>query len=59
MPNMSYCMFQNTLGDLRQCADRLDEIRDEFAELSEDEQRAARRMISICRDIAEQYSETN
>ena len=59
MPNMSYCMFQNTLQDLRQCAERLDEIRDELDELSEDEQRAARRMISICRDIAEQYSETN
>ena len=59
MSNMSYCMFRNTLGDLRQCAERLDEIGDNFDELSEDEQRAARCMISICRDIAEQYSETN
>ena len=59
MSNMSYCMFQNTLSDLRQCAERLDEIGDNFDELSKDEQRAAKRMISICRDIAEQYSETN
>lgn len=59
MPNMSYCMFQNTLGDLRQCAEQLDEIGDNFDELSEEEQRAARRIINICRDIAEQYSETN
>lgn len=55
MSNMSYCMFQNTLQDLRQCAERLGEIGDELDELSEDEQRSARRMISICSDIAEQY----
>jgi hypothetical protein len=46
--NMSYCAFQNTLEDLRQCQ----EILEEGDELSEDELRAARKLVEICRSIA-------
>lgn len=55
MPNMSYCMFLNTLQDLRRCAERLDEIRGDLNELSDNEKRAAKRLIQICRDIADSY----
>lgn len=55
MANMSYCMFQNTLQDLRHCSERLDEIGGDISELSDDEKRAAKRLIKICRDIAENY----
>ena len=55
MPNMSYCMFQNTLQDLRHCAERLDEIGGDISELSDDEKRAAKRLIQICSDISDSY----
>ena len=42
MANMSYCRFQNTVGDLRDCAEH---IHDD--DLSEDEQRARKRLIAI------------
>lgn len=44
--NMSYCRFQNTAGDLRDC---LDNLRD--SGLSDDEQRARRKLITLCADI--------
>jgi len=44
--NMSYCRFENTVIDLRDCRDYLfDE------DLSDDEKRARRRLIKICREI--------
>jgi len=45
MANMSYCRFQNTMRDLRDCADNLHE------DLNEEEQRARKRLIKICREI--------
>jgi hypothetical protein len=53
MPNMSYCRFQNTLGDLKECYETLGEK--EISELSEDEQRAARRLIKLCSRIHHDY----
>ena len=49
MPNMSYCMFENTLMDLEQVYEYL-EYPDH--ELSKDEQEAKLRLIDICVDIA-------
>ena len=51
MSNMSYCRFQNTLGDLRDCEDALDE------ELSPDEARARRLLIELCARIAEDFGD--
>jgi hypothetical protein len=49
MANMSYCRFENTLSDLRDCEEHLfDE------DLSQDEDRARRRLVELCREIAEQ-----
>lgn len=47
--NMSYCRFQNTELDLRDCADAIAYPNDE--KLSEEEENAKRRLICICRDI--------
>lgn len=55
MSNMSYVRFQNTLRNLRDCADALDEIDGNFAELSLDEARAANALILMCADIAENF----
>ena len=51
MANMSYCRFQNTASDLRDCYDHMDdEIEDDSAE-----SKARRRMIRIACDIADDY----
>jgi hypothetical protein len=55
MSNMSYCRFQNTLGDLRDCAKALEEIDGNLAELSKDEARAANNLIELCRLIADSH----
>lgn len=51
MPSMSYCMFQNTMPELEQCYEKLCEI-DSLDELSDEEKRAARRLIKLCSLIA-------
>lgn len=49
MSNMSYCRFQNTLLDLRDCAANLG--CDPKKPLSEDEAHARRRLIRTCGEI--------
>lgn len=48
MSNMSYCRFQNTLHDLRDCGEHLSD------KLGEDEARARKRLILVCVDILEE-----
>jgi hypothetical protein len=50
MANMSYCRFENTASDLRDCADNMDD-----GGLSYDEVRARRRLIKLCIRIADEY----
>jgi len=49
MSNMSYCRFQNTLQDLRDC---LEHISDK--DVSEEEEKARARLINVCRDIIDE-----
>jgi hypothetical protein len=62
MANMSYCAFENTVRDLRDCMDIMrNEEEDgtnslkEFIETrgSDEEKRAVKRLIDLCREIAE------
>lgn len=46
MGNMSYCRFQNTLADLRDCEQNMDEAN------SVEEQRARYALIKLCYRIA-------
>lgn len=48
MPNMSYCRFENTLSDLRDCAHHLDDN-----DLPTDEFAARVELILLCQHIAE------
>ena len=52
--NMSYCRFQNTVPDLADCMDALEEIDYDLTKLSAEEERAARRLIEICTVIGGQ-----
>ncbi len=50
MSNMSYCRFQNTLNDLDDCYNNIDDD-----DLSIDEERARIKVIRLCIDIADDY----
>ena len=54
--NMSYCRFRNTLPDLQDCMEALDEG---FLDHSEniEELEAAARLIRLCSEIARFYGE--
>lgn len=50
--NMSYCRFQNTLQDLRDCQENMDDH-----DLSDDERRARKELIDVCWRIAQDYGD--
>lgn len=50
MANMSYCRFRNTLDDLRDCQENMDD-----ADLSYDEKTARYFLIKRCAEIADNY----
>lgn len=57
---MSYCRFENTANDLSDCQDRLEELGSIEAakeELSESEFRKMKRLIKMCQEIADSFSE--
>ena len=51
MPNMSYCRFENTWRDLRDCFNDWDVE-------SESEQKAQAELIKLCRKIVMDYGDT-
>ena len=51
MGNMSYCRFQNTLKDLRDCKDALEEMTNEGKTLSSSELDAAQELVDLCQEI--------
>lgn len=50
--NMSYCRFQNTLGDLRDCAEHFDDDG-----LSDEEHTARLRMLRLCKKLVERFAD--
>jgi len=48
MANMSYCRFQNTLQDLKDCWEHIDD-----EDLSFDEMKARNKLILVCATIAD------
>ena len=53
--NMPHCRFENTLAELRECHEALAEVGD-IAELPESEAIAARKLITVCAEIAWDWS---
>ena len=54
MANMSYCRFENTLRDMKDCYPHLEEDGDSEDTLSETESRARQEMIELCCEIAQE-----
>ena len=50
MSNMSYCRFQNTLGDLQECFEAFEEGNED---LSREEQQAKLSLLEVCKNIVE------
>lgn len=65
MSNMSYCRFQNTLPDLRDCYENFDELlaenemreESDIRENDKRELRCRKQMIKLCAQIALDYGE--
>ena len=53
MSNMSYCRFENTMNDLQDCYDHMDD------DISDSETEPDYRccLIELCKTIAEEYGE--
>jgi len=52
MSNMSYCRFRNTLNDLKDCEDHMDD-----KDISSDEKAARAALIILCYDIYKDWFE--
>lgn len=53
--NMSYCRFENTYGDLRDCYRAMQE--DENGDLSQSETEYKKKLIELCEEIVSDFSE--
>lgn len=53
MANMSYCRFENTIGDLRDCVEAIDT----GDCLSEREAKFAKKMVQVCKDFLKAVKE--
>ena len=50
MSNMSHCRFENTLGDLEDCAEAFEE-----EDLSDSEEVSRLRLLELCKELADDY----
>ena len=57
MANMAYVRFENTLPDLEDCYDALNEKG--FEGLSESERNYAKLLVKLCKEIADDFTEIN
>ena len=50
MSNMSCCQFRDTYSDLLDCYESMDNV-----DLSEEEEKAKKKIIQLCQEIADDY----
>ena len=57
MSNMSYCRFENTYNDLRDCQEELDNnsVEDLEKHANEYEKPYIRKLVELCKRIAEEH----
>lgn len=60
MANMSYVRFENTLEDLQDCKEALDEgALNDVMNMSGFEREAMFSLIELCQEIADEYGDAN
>lgn len=61
MANMSYCRFHNTLTDLYDCKDALEDFINNQENVidSAEERRKAKQLIAVCKEIADNFEESD
>ena len=52
---MSYCQYQNTLGEMEVCQERMQSNEQGHEDMSEEEKSAKLNLIALCKDIAEEF----
>ena len=60
MANMTHCRFENTYQDLKDCQEALDEaggIEEVQAEANQYERKYVRKLVALCREIADEYGQ--
>ena len=58
MPSMSYCVFENTSGEMNQVLNKMSDARDiDDLDMNEYEQRAFRDLYEQCQDYIVRYRE--
>ena len=58
MPSMSYCMFENTSGEMSQVLNKMSDARDiDDLDMNEYEQRAFRDLYEQCQEYIVRYRE--
>ena len=60
MANMSYCMFENTYGDLKDCLEAVyeaDSLKELTSEMSEEELTAFKAMKRLCQKFIDAVNE--
>lgn len=60
MPNMSYCRFQNTVVDMEDCNEALNELiegEEEVSEISQAERQAMEKMAGIVAEMVAGFAE--
>lgn len=56
MPSMSYCMFENTLAEMRQCVSAMEDAESlQDLDLNDYESRAFHAMFDIARDFLAEH----
>ena len=55
MANMSYCRFRNTVGDMEDCVEALEEGEADRKDFGEEEMDALKEMIRLSRRIVEEF----
>jgi hypothetical protein len=60
MGNMTYCRFENTLQELQDCKEALDEgALNDVMNMSGSEREAMFKLIELCQEISDEYGEVN
>ena len=60
MPSMSYCRFENTLGDLQECYDALEKagsVKEVAENATQYEKPCVRELVKLCKKVVDDFGD--